>query len=154
MKRKKEIILIVLLSVSFFQFANAQIGDSFTCEDYLRKLRYEERMTLWSRAPVLKANNAPLLCELCDIVSSDSCKVFSATIILDTIGKPMCILPYSKIRNDSLKNKIIQMLYQLDFEPALVYKSPVLSHYFVIINSKQCEFYKYMNRHKRRKDSK
>jgi len=154
MVRKKEIILIIFLSVSFFHFINAQTKDSLTCEKYFRGLENAERMVLWSKAPILKNNCFPILCELCNIASSDSCKVLSATLILDTIGKPICIQIYPEFRNDSLKNEIIQLLYQLDFEPALIYKRPVISHYFIIINSKQCEFYKYMNRQKRKKESK
>ena len=111
----------------------------------------DQIIDLWSRAPILKESNSSVLSKLCSIVPINSLEQIIAAFILDKKGKPICIRTYPEIKNDSIKNEIIQMLFQLEFEPAIGDKNPVISHCFLIINNKKCEMYKSMNKHKRRK---
>lgn len=138
--------ILKILSISFiclfsFHFTNAQILDSIKCDEYFRSLEKTKLVDLWSQAPILKENNLPVLCELCHIVLNDSCKNFITTLILGIKGNPLCIQIYPEIRNDSINDKVMKLLYLLEFKPAIGYKDPVISHYGLIINSKKCEMY-------------
>ena len=136
---KRIIILsVVFMCTSLFHVMKSQITDSI-CDEYFRDLEeIKPLLNLWSNPPILKENSTPLLHELCNIiVSNDSCKNFHATLILDIKGVPICIKIYPEIIRDSLKNEIIKLVYQLEFEPAITgYQNPVVSHYLSLLTDK------------------
>jgi len=128
----------------------AQITDSIKCDEYFKDFGNVKSLTLWSRAPILKENNTSVLCELCNTVLTDSCTLFVATLILDTIGSPVCIQINPEITNDSIKDEVTKLLYQLKFKPALGNKNPVMSYYPIVINRIKCEMYKNMSKQKKK----
>ena len=153
MAKKVKIFSIICINIISFHSTKAQTTDSINCGKYFSELEKTQLITLWSKPPLLKEKNAPILCELCDMIANDSCENIVATLILDKIGIPICAGIYSEIINDSLKSRIIKLLYQLEFEPAIGHQTPVISHYLLIVNSKKCKMYKGMNEHKKKKKS-
>jgi TonB family protein len=143
---KITILFIVLVNILIPRFAIAQSEDSINCDEYFRKLDKVELITLWSKPPVLKENNAPIVSELCCLVSRDSCKRFVANFILDENGNPLCVKIHPEIINDTLKNEVTELLYKMTFEPAFGgHEQPVMSHYSLILDVPRCKMYKDMN---------
>ena len=132
------------MNIFLSHFVQAQTMDSL----YFSLLKNTKLMNSWTRAPYLKENNTPILCELCELISEDPCEDFIAILILDTIGNPVCIKIFPEILSEFSKIKIVNLLYQLKFDPAIGNQKPVISHYLLVINSKKCKMYKNMNKQK------
>ena len=149
------VLAVVFMCTSFFYVLKAQIADLIKCDEYFKDLHntlsQAPILNLWSQAPILKEENAPVLLKLYNEVLNDSCNTFIATLIIDTIGTPVCFQIYPEIRNDSIKNEIMKLLYQLQFDPAIGYKRPVMSYYPLIINSKRYEMYKNMSKQRKKR---
>ena len=144
MVTKRILLSTVFMSISFFHFMNAQTIDSLNCDKYFNRLENSQLKNLWSQAPFLKHNNSPILCEVCDIISANSYKNFIATLILNKKGIPVCIKTYHEIIQDSLINRIIELLYKIEFDPAITNKDTIMSHYTLIFNTQKCEIYRNM----------
>jgi hypothetical protein len=153
---KKIVLFIVLASTLLFYPIRAQSKDSIKCDEYFHQLGKEkiQLITLWSRAPVLKENNAHVLSELCTLISGDSCESLVAAFILDKNGNPLCVKTYNEIINDSLRNEVIKLLYMIEFEPAIGDKQPVMSHFVLILDAQRCKMYKNMDVRNNRKRKK
>jgi len=148
MVKETKKILIVLASVIFFHFARAQTTDSINCNEYFNWLEEIQLITLWSRPPLLKETNMPILCELRDMTINEPYKIV-ATLVLNKNGNPQCVRIHPETVQDSLKNKIIKLLYMIELEPAIGSKNPVISHYILLLNTQRCEMYRNKNAQKK-----
>ena len=148
MVKKIFIATICIGSVAPFHFSNAQTMDTVKCNEYFEyfnDLYKNQIVTLWSQAPSLKETNAPVLSNLCDLVSENDCEHFVASLILNKNGRVVCIKTHPKIMNDSLMMDIENLLYKLEFEPAIGYKDSIIAHYILVLNTQKCKMYKDMN---------
>jgi hypothetical protein len=147
-----KIIFFIIISVSSFLSAKSQTRDSTICDKYFEWMDSEEAQltTLWSQAPQLKGTNMSLLSELCDLLTADSCKSMIVTLILDKYGHVICFKVYPELVRNLLNNEMINLLYRLEFNPAMQNNTPVISHFGLMINAQKCEFYRNINVQKRK----
>lgn len=148
------------MSLFLFHYTKAQSPDSAMCDKHFRDLAswsatYELPPKLWSSSSLPNENSDPVLCELCELFFKSSKEFILATFIIDKTGNPICVKISPESINDSLKNEIEKLLYQIEFTPAIGNQGlPVMSHFGLVINSKKCEIYKNLNREKKRKKKK
>lgn len=151
MVKNRIIVYIIFISIFSLHLSFAQVRDSLNCNNYFeyfdRFQQSPEIINYWSTPPLLKDNNTSVLCELCNILPKDSCDYLITTLILDKEGNPLCVKIDTDSIGDLLKEKVINLLYRLDFEPAIGFKDPIVSHYLLIINEERCKTYKYLPIH-------
>lgn len=147
MVTKIKLILLLLILSSYPFGVKCQNIENQKCEQYFEELKQKSETSIlipifWDQAPVLENSAIPLINKICNKLHENYLEGrIMLGFILKEDGNPMCVTISIDIENTSLKNEILNLLYAVKFQPAIVNGKPVRSHAYIALNRAKCREY-------------